>query len=260
MDSLTHVFFAYKLLESSGQDTAAAICSLFPQIDRKPAYLHRMYAHPFFKIRKLAECGADVYKNGRIRAGCEDRYEWIRFMEERSRIISFGKEFGNVSGLCLPEFDPDIRSVLIAYVSHTYQDIFNNPMQAFLPHSVYPCGKWKLWTELDPDFRIVLYQPSVIGDFRSEFFNDNIWRTRLDPTALIYAMIDRTESASVAKLRGEMVENAFESLGLNLDSGGSETKLAEGFLIEHEALLETLIKKYSSMAKSGVGRIVFVKS
>src|SRR3990167_6062281 len=45
MDWGTHMVLAARLLDSSGLDVGAAMYSVIPVIDQKPAHFHRVYAH-----------------------------------------------------------------------------------------------------------------------------------------------------------------------------------------------------------------------
>jgi len=247
MDSITHIYFAHKLLVISGGNISASVCSLFPQIDREPAYFHRMFGHPFFNINTLAKIGFLVHKSkGDIEDSKKEKYVWNRFHNEYHRMKSFVDKFESETGITISKFNPDFLSVLLAYVSHTYQDIFNNPMQAFLPKSVYPSGKWELWSELDSiNFRQVLYSPDNITAFREEFFSDPIWDTRIHVVPLIKAMIRRTAVSSVVQLPKTIEEEAFNSLSIETDGVETDFDVAEEFFIEHEILLSKLIRKYS---------------
>jgi hypothetical protein len=246
VDSLTHIYFAEKLLKITGGDRSAAVCSLFPQIDRQPAYFHRMYGHPYFQLRRLAPIGTDVYKHGPDADEAPDAYARTRYEQERPRMQSFVREYEEETGTSISPFDPDPVSVLVSYASHTYQDIFNNPMQGFLPHATYPSGKWDLWRDLGGiDFRAVLYEPGNIDAFRREFFGDSLWETRLDPVAVVKAMVQRTAAAAAVPIPDEIVAAAFESLELG-DAGGRELADAEAFLVEHEQLLTRLTRQYST--------------
>lgn len=248
MDSLTHIYFAERLLNATGKDISAAVCSLFPQIDREPAYFHRMYGHPYPQVAALAEIGTYVYANDAIAGGHEGEYAWTRFHEERDRMVRFVDEYEDATGQSLEPFDPDSTSVVIAYASHTYQDIFNNPMQGFLPYSVYPCGKWELWSSLDPiHFRTTLYQPENIAAFRQEFFTDPVWDVSLEPSALVKAMVERTAVASLVQLPRAVVEDTYASLGLE-QPDSRELAEATEFLIAHEEILARLMRKYSGEA------------
>ena len=66
MDSVTHVELAIKLLSLSKEESTnpLAIASLFPQIDRKPPTLHRLYAHSAFKARNITDQGLRFFFNG----------------------------------------------------------------------------------------------------------------------------------------------------------------------------------------------------
>ncbi|MGE0040945.1 MAG: hypothetical protein AB7M05_20830 [Alphaproteobacteria bacterium] len=244
MDSLTHVYLAHKLLMVCGGKPSAAVCSLFPQIDREPAYLHRMYAHPFFQIRELASIGTHVYDVGEAPAGCRNEYAAERFVKDRPRMKRFVEAFQSETGERLGPLEESNQSVLMAYASHTYQDIFNNPMQGFLPVSVYPCGKWELWEKLDAiEFRTRLYEPERIVAFRSEYFADPLWNNRFgDPLLMIRAMVRRTAAASAVRLDGNAVDRAIEAIGA--DQGGGDDRVADDFFETHEVLLSALIRKY----------------
>ena len=246
MDSLTHLHFAYRLLQIVNGNTSAAVCSLFPQIDRIPAYFHRMYAHPYSQMGRLGEIGSCIFKHGTVPQRFQNTYEGDRFLADRARMQSFLGEFESDAGLPRTQFNPDSLSVTLAFVSHTYQDTFNNPIQAFLPYSVFPCAQWRLWTEIDPiHFRTRLYAPNNISAFRKEFFENSLWSTRLDGPSLVKAMIAQTALASVVPLPSEFVDSAYESLGITSGCEPGQMKEAEDFLREHESLLSILIRKYS---------------
>ena len=247
MDSLTHVYFAHKLLTIADRDPSAAVCSLFPQIDRTPAYFHRMYGHPYFQLGRLAPLGSEVHRTGRVPDGHETDYAARRFLDERPRMLSYADQFETETGIRISSYDPDPASVIIGYASHTYQDIFNNPMQAFLPYAVYPCGKWELWSELHGiDFRPVLYEPGNIKAFRQEFFDDPLWNVKLSAEPLVKAMVNRTAFSSVVLVPPSVVDAAYEALNLRA-AEPSAVREAEAWLAEHENLLSRLIRRYGAI-------------
>src|SRR5256886_17263134 len=141
MDSLTHVYFAWRLAEVSGTDKASASAALFPQIDRNPPYFHRLYAHNFALARDLTKIGQEVMASGKIPARFRENYAWKRFLEERPRILAYREKFSVASGLPLPGPGTDALSGAIAYLSHIYFDTYNNPVQAFLPEVVHSCAR-----------------------------------------------------------------------------------------------------------------------
>src|ERR1043166_1144144 len=118
MDSLTHLYFADRLLRMTGQNRAAGVASLFPQIDRVPAYFHRMYGHPIEMITRLLPVGEAVYWGGNARG---DAYVIGRFRRERARMRGFEKGYWAKVGQPLPRVKPDRTSIVIAWLSHVYQ-------------------------------------------------------------------------------------------------------------------------------------------
>lgn len=246
MDSITHLHFAYRLLSMTGGDPSAAVCSLFPQIDREPAYFHRMYGHPFFQARLVTDIGLRLYGTNATGEGECDPYVARRFVADRLRMAEFFQSFQEDMGFSCQQFRPDRLSAVMAFCSHTYQDVFNNPMQAFLPLSVFPCGKWELWQDLGPvQFRRVLYHPDNISRLREEVFGSRLWDRRLNPGALVHAMIRRTAEFSVARLNDGIIDEAVDSLQLDVTYDSSDLAAAEQFLKEHEDALEAAIRKYS---------------
>src|SRR5436309_743693 len=98
MDSLTHVYFAWRLAEVSGTDKASAYAALFPQIDRNPPYFHRLYAHNFALARDLTKIGQEVMASGKIPTRFKENYAWKRFLQERPRILAYREKFCVASG------------------------------------------------------------------------------------------------------------------------------------------------------------------
>ena len=187
MDSLTHVYFAWRLAEVSGTDKASAYAALFPQIDRNPPYFHRLYAHNFALARELSKIGQEVMATGRIPAKFKENYAWKRFLQERPRILSYRRKFSDASGLPLPAPGTDGLSGAIAYLSHIYFDTYNNPVQAFLPDVVHSCAQVGLWKAMNPvAFRLSLYESDNIEAFRKRLYFSSLWEARLEPHALAY--------------------------------------------------------------------------
>jgi hypothetical protein len=253
MDSLTHIYFAEKLLRACGLDPAAAVASLYPQIDRSPAYFHRMYGHPFYNIARLRDTAIAVTCDRPAPDDPSMAYAAKRYAEERPRMEGFARQFARETGAQSGAPSDDPLSVTIAWASHTYQDIFNNPMQAFLPQVSYPCGKWAFWESLPHpvEFRLHLYDAMSIAAFRAEFFADPIWDRSLEPRALAWGMVDFTRRAAAIELGSGVTEAAFAALDIGAAPTAEDLANVEGFLQQHERLLERLIAKY---ARRGEGR------
>src|SRR5947208_535027 len=133
MDSLTHVYFAWRLAEVSGTDPGSAYAALFPQIDRNPPYFHRLYAHNFALARELGRIGQEVMATGKIPPRFKDNYAWKRFLEERPRIVAYREKFAEAAGVSLPPPGTDVLSGATGYLSHIYFDTYNQPVQASRP-------------------------------------------------------------------------------------------------------------------------------
>lgn len=190
MDSKSHVEFALRLLPSGME--AAALTSLFPQIDRRPATLHRNYAHHLTKVRCLSRMGWSALKTdleiktrGDLPSETEKDYVKGRFKEEEARIRAY--------------LDIELPSVIdeeflagaeMAYVSHLYLDTFNQPVQAFTPTRSVVSGQFELWDRVG-DFRYRLYVEGVVEDLRREWLRSSIWQKKFSVAEITHAMVVR---------------------------------------------------------------------
>lgn len=243
MDSTTHVAFAAQLLRLSGGDPAYAVVSLFPQIDRNPPTLHRMYAHTVFQARELAEIGlqrlAATPPDAATMAAMASRngFATRRFSEEQARILSYQHE---------PQWSSTAMNdhVLLAYVSHLYLDTYNQPTQPFAPRSVYCSGQWTLWQALG-EFRLRLYTTGIIDALRAELFDDHWWHgaPKLSAAALTSAMMVRMCSFGLDRLPPTLVQAGQAALNLAPEPPAAVDE-AEAFLRAFEARLDALHRRH----------------
>jgi hypothetical protein len=248
MDSQTHVEFAAKLLKISNAPSNLALISLFPQIDRYPHTLHRMYAHTVFKARIVTETGLRVLQDDHWN-DAEHTYEVRRFKEEKTRYLSYLAK----QKWSLPDFASVKReAALMSYVSHLYLDTFNQPTQPFSPHSIYCAGQWKLWEQIG-DFRLTLYTTPVITALRSELFAHELWDrvASHSAVALIQAMLVRICQQSLDKISLAIITPAMHSLQLTPLSS-NEIAVAHKFLEEFESILVQLHIKHLTQYSAGL--------
>lgn len=227
MDWGTHVVLAAKLLESCGLDKGAAIYSVIPVIDKEPPHFHRVYAHilenqPDFldvAMEVLSGNGSDrtdlsaMYRKKEEKvSGLEkelaalspDDEEGKRFLEKKiyahNRIVEEAAGFlGHaedavdiVGDKSVREISKDKVSAAVSLMSHTYFDVWNNPVQVFLPECSHCSAQWEFWNHVDyMKFRSDFYKPENIVPFRKEIAKSDVWNTSLKPEAIIKAMIIR---------------------------------------------------------------------
>lgn len=240
MDSQTHVEFAAKLLAISGCSPAFSVVSLFPQIDRHPPTLHRMYAHTVFKAIPITSIGLRVLEQDDWQDAA-NAFEVRRFQEEKPRLLSYVKDHVWVH----PDKEADSHeAVLLAYVSHLYLDTYNQPTQPFAPLSVYCSGQWNLWEKIG-DFRLKLYTTPVIGQLRHDLFTQAFWNDvpALSPVALIQAMLTRMCKLSQGKISESLVASAMGALQLDIVST-IDVVPARDFLEHFEATLTRIHIQY----------------
>jgi hypothetical protein len=251
VDSDTHVRLAERLLQTTDGDLGALPFSLFPQIDRSPAYLHRMFAHPFHQFPLISHVATATLwcGDGTERDVPEHDFEYVRrrLSEEIDRIRGHIAKWTSVDDLFSKGRVPLSDSAAVAFASHAYQDVFNNPVQAFAPWSPYPCGAWALWEQVGPiDFRRRLYLQENIDSLRADLFSRPDWNARFSTEAIVEAIVRRTAHYSVVPVDESIVIMACQQLGV-VPRGANQDEVREAieFLSWHEDVLGGLIVEYS---------------
>lgn len=241
MDSRTHVELAIRLLSLSGGPRDLAVASLFPQIDRRPSTLHRLFAHTAFKAAALTDLGLRTLFQGPVSGEEKAGYAHGRFLEERARLTA---HLGGAPAAPRALAAGELPQGIMAFVSHLYLDTFNQPTQAFMPVSVQCCGQWALWEKLG-DFRLALYTTGRIDRLRDELFADPLWRGvgSFSAAALTLAMLRRMTAASQRKIPPETADAAMDATGM-APPDPAEAGRAFRFLADVEALLCALHVKH----------------
>jgi hypothetical protein len=242
VDSMTHLYFAANLLTVAGRSHEAIACSLFPQIDRTPAYYHRLYAHSIDKAAAVIAASRVAYWADSEQVDNSNYFE-SRLREDRARIQRYvaAAPFKWSSARI-----PDDLEMRLSFISHLYNDKFNNPIQAFVPFNVYPSGAWNLWSSIDSaEFRWYLYDRATIDDFRAEVFSGGEWQARLSAQALIAAMITGLANACPVRIEIHSLRAAMRSVGVEELLGTAQLAEAEELLTEHDQRVTRSIAKFS---------------
>ena len=208
VDHLTHIVIAYKVLDVCGCDKKAAIYSLLPAIDREPAHFHRLYAHIIHNFPAILKAALKVFARQDISLN-KNSYEYKRVAEDKDYFLGLVREaLAWIKDKSILEPSPDLLSAGISMLSHIYIDTFNNPVQAFLPESVYASGQWDFWNQVDYlVFRSKFYSEFAIKAFRSMLSKSDVWEVEsLDPFALVKAMIIRLGDLSRPHVGYEVVD------------------------------------------------------
>jgi hypothetical protein len=234
MDSRTHVEYAARLMPAAQRH--AAVASLFPQIDRTPATLHRNYAHTLYKAPRLTWLGLACLSGGVPDGG--DVYALERFRVELPRIRAYGESLDRFQPAST---DEEFRAALLAFVSHLHLDTFNQPVQAFVPATPYCSGQWDLWARIG-DFRHRLYVEGVVDELRAELFSRPLWsQAAFTPDELIHATCRRLAALAQGHIPDAIVTDAVRRL--DIDRGGRVTAAVE-YLREVEELIGGLHLRY----------------
>lgn len=221
MDWGTHLVLADRLLRATGLDPAAAIYSVVPVIDEKPAHFHRVYAHildnfpafldaavdllggvsiadpPAEEIQARAAAraqGLRLEADGRNRVDVDRRaYAHERIGEMAARLIGHAREaLRQVPEPPASRISVDRVSAGVSLLSHIYFDLWNNPVQAFLPASSFCSGMWDFWDRIDyMRFRGEFFRDQSIERFRGAMIDHPLWKPHVDPVALLHAMVVR---------------------------------------------------------------------
>ncbi len=227
MDWGTHMVLAARLLDSSDLDVGAAIYSVIPVIDQKPAHFHRVYAHilenqpdfldvtlELFKRPEVAkrdftalnkyilektaqlekEFNATPASDAKRRMMLEKKiYAFRRIGEETPGFLKLLDDARDVVGdERVTQVSTDKLSAAVSLLSHTFFDTYNNPVQIFLPTCSLCSAQWDFWSKIDyMKFRGDFYKPENIVPFRKEIAKSKVWNIKLKPEALMKALIIR---------------------------------------------------------------------
>ena len=253
MDWGTHVVLAAKLLESCGLDKGSAIYSVIPVIDKEPPHFHRVYAHILANQPEFLEVAMELFSsqelkdrdfpalNKRVKAEVQDLrrelesvrsngynarhhienkiYAYERITEEAPVFVEHADAAVDIVG------DKGIRNITrhkmsaaVSLLSHLYFDLWNNPVQVFLPESSYCSAQWKFWTDIDyMRFRSDFYKPTSINAFRKEIVASPVWNTRVRPEAMIKAMIIRLGEGGQPSIPYEVVDQGIRDFMRYMD-------------------------------------------
>lgn len=211
MDHVTHIVMAYKLLKSCECDPAASIHSVLPALDREPAHFHRMYAHVITNFPRMLTSATHIFCDHWPLDLPIDKtsYEYDRIKVDSKYYLGLLNEaFALINDKSVLDLKPDLVGSGLALLSHLYFDTFNNPVQAFLPDSVYPSGQWDFWKNVDyMKFRTRFYTDKAISAFRKGILERDMWPANINPFKMIKAMIIRLGDLSQPVTSYEVVDS-----------------------------------------------------
>jgi len=238
----THVVLAAKLLESCGLDNGSAIYSVIPVIDKEPPHFHRVYAHILANQPEFLDVAMEVFDcpevknrdftglNKRVENAVRDLkrqlesiqsngyderhhienkiYAYKRIAEEAPIFIRHAEAAVDIVGdKNIQNISRHKMSAAVSLLSHIYFDLWNNPVQVFLPVSSYCSAQWEFWTDIDyMRFRSEFYKPASINAFRKEIAASPVWNKKLKPEAMIKAMIIRAGEGGKPNIPYEVVD------------------------------------------------------
>lgn len=242
MDWGTHVVLAAKLLKSCGLDPGAAVYSDIPVIDNKPAHFHRVYAHILENFPDFLDIALEVFgspefaqrdfaalkqrmegkvkelethlhvlpaSDGKGRRLIEKKiYAHRRIVEEASIFAEHLQAAATLVGdPQVSKASTDKLAAALSLLSHPYFDVWNNPVQFFLPDCAFASARWDFWTQIDyMKFRGDFYKEKNITRFRQGIVQSPVWNTSLQPEALIKALIIRMGEMGAPTIPYEVVD------------------------------------------------------
>jgi len=245
MDWQTHVVLSARLLESCGLDLGAALYANLPVIDAQPAHYHRVYAHILCNQPSILEAAMELLGSAAMQQGnfqalsahsaravgelrgklgstttWEQRneleksiYAYTRVAEEAATFKGLADKAAEIVGNpAVSRFTADRMSAAVSLTSHLFFDVYNNPVQAFLPDSPYCSAQWEFWDRVDYlRFRGEFYSEPHIGDFRRWAIALPLWQARLDPAKIIKSIIIRLGELGQPAVRYEVIDWAIRT-------------------------------------------------
>jgi hypothetical protein len=240
---------AVALAEHMAVPKEISIACLFPQIDRTPPTLHRMYAHNVFFLERLTVLGLEILFDYPAPKNLPCRhYERDRFAAERPRFFEYLAGIGAVTEA---NVDPRLLGAAkVCYLSHLYLDTFNQPVQAFAPRSQFCSGQWKLWSAIG-EFRHALYVEKRVDGLRAELFRESFLGApkTYSADALAMAMSLRLCRLADGKIPDLLATEAVLAMGFAVPAKGEAEEAYERF-VAFEAYLSRLHEKHLQPAVS----------
>ena len=281
MDATTHMIVAHYFLKSSGSQIGASIYSLLPIVDRSPAHFHRLYGHCLVNFPGLLQEGLtriplhieniknnsernsaktidennnrnnnlsdtrDVQiplQNTSMHSSLTNKYFANRIDEEiRGMFKILLKAYGLTNNREILTVSTDRTSALLSLVSHIYIDIFNNPVQAFIPDNVYCSGQWNFWKKINfNSFRIEFYKQGNLEKFWNKIMVLSN-RSNIDPAALVEAQIRRVAELSSSPIGNSLICQFLDHLDIKSESSASLDKATEFCLGFEQEFTESII-------------------
>ncbi|MFQ5862372.1 MAG: hypothetical protein ACE5IC_04535 [Candidatus Brocadiales bacterium] len=253
MDWGTHVVLAAKLLESCGLDKGTAIYSIIPVIDKEPPHFHRVYAHILANQPGFLDAAMEIFGSKEIKErdfqalnkrvedkvqdlrrklgsmqsdGYEERYRienkiyaYKRISEEVPVFIRHADTAGDIVGdRSVRDISRHKMSAAVSLLSHIYFDLWNNPVQVFLPECSYCSAQWEFWMDIDyMKFRSEFYKPASINTFRRKIAASPVWNKKLKPEAMIKAIIIRLGEVGRPNIPYEVVDQGIRDFMRYMD-------------------------------------------
>jgi hypothetical protein len=243
---------AYKLLKACGCEPGSSIYSVLPALDREPAHFHRVYAHVISNFPRMLTTATHIF--------CDDwpldfpldtaSYEYERITTDSNYYMDLAKEAAAlVNDDAMLDPKPELVGGGLSLLSHLYFDTYNNPVQAFLPDSVYPSGQWDFWSKTDyMIFRTKFYTEKALTVFREGYLESKIWNARIDPFKMVKAMIIRLGDLSQPVMGYEVVDSKIREflgfLGYTRHArADKELRFCKALEREIEALIRKSVRK-----------------
>lgn len=252
MDHVTHLVMAYKLLKSCGCNPGSSIYSVLPALDREPPHFHRVYAHIISNFPRILTTATHIFCNDWPSGLSVDlpSYEYDRIKVDSEYYLSLVKKASAlIDDDSMLELRPELVGAGLALLSHLYFDTYNNPVQAFLPDSVYPSGQWDFWKNVDyVKFRTRFYTEKALSVFRKGVLESKVWNAKLDPHRMVKAMIIRLGDLSQPVISYEVVDSKIsEYLGFlgctKYERVDKELQFCRGLEKEMELLIQESLMK-----------------
>ncbi len=233
MDEKIYILTAAKFLEICGCNAGAAIYSLLPTVDKKPEYYKGLYGHILENQPALLDSALEIF-TGRHTDVAKGSYTYTRIKEEKEsflNLVGHAKQFTKIPSI----ISDDKVSSALSLISHSYIDSFFWPIQFFVPHSSTCCGQWGLWDKIDYiKLKELFNKKETVFSLMKIITGSNIWDTKmkldnfqlivrrrlvkekllnkkLDPAAMIKAMIIRLGELARPNINYEIVDYSIRS-------------------------------------------------
>lgn len=240
MDTKIKFLLTCKLFEQCDLPKENAVYVFLLDNNNDTSLFPRTYTNSLSNLPRFLEGARELYCNKKSSLA-RDSYELRKMTEQREEIINIISENRGLLGLNEMKMSDDITSISLAMLAGIYLKSFIRPVQFFLPHSSSCSGQWSFWEDNNyfelierinnkqtilksfdslskSDLWNIKFEPEDFPEIvKRRLEKDDAFNKKLDPNALMKAMIIRMGEIARPNINYEIIDYTIRSFFTDLN-------------------------------------------